>query len=73
MARKKADDTLQDQKINGYNIMVLVAVGMSSINMGYSGNVIGITLGKRQVLLDLPDDLSLIVTQGSLRSSSTSA
>jgi hypothetical protein len=32
-------------RINGYNILVLLAVGMTSINFGYAGNVIGITLG----------------------------
>jgi hypothetical protein len=46
MSPNEHDGGAHSPRINAYNILVLLAIGMTSINFGYAGNVIGITLGE---------------------------
>lgn len=50
MTNNVSDGDSYRPRINSYNILVLLAVGMTSINFGYAGNVIGITLGELKPL-----------------------
>jgi hypothetical protein len=43
MAKARADG--KRQRINAYNVFILLFVGLGSLSYGYSAAVIGITLG----------------------------
>jgi hypothetical protein len=40
------EGVLKRQKLNTYNLMVLVMCGFGSISFGYTASIIGTTLGK---------------------------
>lgn len=40
------EGVLKRQKLNTYNLMVLIMCGFGSISFGYTASIIGTTLGK---------------------------
>lgn len=39
-------DSDKKQKLNAFNVLVLIFVGLGSVSYGYTASVIGITIGK---------------------------
>ena len=46
LASKKEVGVLRKQKLNMYNVLVLVVLGLGSLTYGYTASIIGTTLGK---------------------------
>lgn len=46
MAGKKEVGVLRKQKINLYNVIVLIVLGFGSLTYGYTASIIGTTLGQ---------------------------
>lgn len=70
---KIANDPDKKQKLNAFNILVLIFVGLGSVSYGYTASVIGITIGVFLVLSEIWWLANITCCQVNHLSSNTSA